>query len=201
MKRNPFLGQRPEDSGRKADAGYKGPSPDPRCGQAAIELAVGLLLLMLLLAGLVHVNRMARTFLFLHAVLRGDAGERAMADGALSVTPAAISDWQEGADATRYTADDRPIINGASQSAILSSFVGYSAKSPGDWSYVAPDTRLPTSMIRLSDSPGMAAALGFVHAEETLHVPVDPVIRQLVYDKDEVAIKEEVWMPLMGGLY
>jgi len=32
-------------------------------------------------------------------------------------------------------------------------------------------------------------------------VPVDPVLRQLVYDKDEVAIKEEVWMPLMGGLY
>jgi hypothetical protein len=47
----------------------------------------------------------------------------------------------------------------------------------------------------------MAAALGFVHEEETLHVPVDPVIRRLVYGKDEVAIKEEVWMPLMGGLY
>jgi hypothetical protein len=30
---------------------------------------------------------------------------------------------------------------------------------------------------------------------------VDRVIRQLVYDKDEVAIREEVWMPLMGGLY
>ncbi len=176
-------------------------SSDARSGQAAIEFAAGLLLLLLLLTGLVHVNRMARTSLFLHAVLRGDAGERAMSDGALSVTPAAISDWQEGADATRYTADDRPVLSGAGQSATLSALVGYSAKNPGDWSYVASDTRLPTSMIRLSASPSMAATLGFVHAEETLRVPVDPVIRQLVYGKDEVAIKEDVWMPLMGGLY
>jgi hypothetical protein len=55
-------------------------------------------------------------------------------------------------------------------------------------------------MIRLHESPALATALGFTHAEETLHVPVDPVIRALVYGKDDVAIKEGVWMPLMGGL-
>lgn len=172
-----------------------------RSGQAAIEFAVGLLLFLLVLTGLIHVNRMARTSLFLHAVLRGDAGERAMEEGAPSVAPPYVSDWQEGADTLRYTADDQPAINGATLPATLSSLVGYSVKNPGDWSYIAPDSRLPASMLQLSASPSMAATLGFVHTEETLHVPVDPVIRQLVYDKDEVAIKEEVWMPLMGGLY
>jgi hypothetical protein len=144
---------------------------------------------------------MARTSLFLHAVLRGDAGERAMEEGAPSVAPPYISDWREGADGLRYTADDQQAADSAMLSSTLTSLVGHSVKSPGDWSYVASDNRLHTSMLSLSDSPGMAATLGFVHTEETLHVPVDPVIRQLVYDKDEVAIKEEVWMPLMGGLY
>ena len=172
-----------------------------RAGQAAIELAVGLLLFLLVLTGLIHVNRMARTSLFLHAVLRGDAGEQAMADTTVSVAPLYISDWKAGPDALRYTADDEPVRNGAVLAATLSTLTRYSAKNPGDWGYVADSDRLPTSMIRLNASPVMATMLGFSHREETLHVPVDTVLRQLVYDKDEVAIKEEVWMPLMGGLY
>lgn len=170
-------------------------------GQAAIEFIASLLLLLLVLSGIIHVSRMARTSLFLHAVLRGDAGERAMREGALSVAPAYISDWRAGPDDVRYTADDLPVRNGAMLPATLSMFTSYSVKTPGDWSHVAPDTRLPVSMIQLQSSPNMAATLGFTHAEETLRVPVDSVIRQLVYGKDDVAIKEEVWMPLTGGLY
>jgi len=177
------------------------PSSNPRSGQAAIEFVAGLLLLLLVLTGLIQVNRMARTSLFLHAVLRGDAGEQAMADTALSVAPLYISDWQPGADGTRYTADDQPVRNGAFLPATLATLTKYSVKSPNDWSYVTPLDRLPTSMVTLNSSPLMATTLGFIHREETLHVPVDPVIRQLVYGRDEVAIKEEVWMPLMGGLY
>ena len=174
---------------------------DSRAGQAAIEFVAGLLLLLLVLTGLIHVNRLARTSLFLQAVLRGEAGERAMESGALSVSPPYVSDWSAGADATRYTADDQPVRNPAILPATLGLLTGYSVKNPGDWTYVLSDSRLPVSMLRLHTSPMAAAMIGFVHTEETLHVPVDPVIRQLVYDKDEVAIKEEVWMPLMGGLY
>ncbi len=176
-------------------------SSNSRSGQAAIELVAGLLLLLLVLTGLIHVNRMARTSLFLHAVLRGDAGEQAMEDTALSAAPLYISDWQAGADGVRYTADDQPVRNGAFLSSTLSTLTQDSVKNADDWSYVTDLDRLPTSMVQLNASPAMAATLGFVHREETLHVPVDPVLRQLVYGKDEVAIKEEVWMPLMGGLY
>ncbi|MEI7901161.1 MAG: hypothetical protein WCK89_12990 [bacterium] len=178
------------------------PSPSPCSGQAAIEFAASLLLFLLILIGLVHVNRMARTSLFLHAVLRGDAGEKAMADTAPSAAPLYISDWQPGADDTRYTADDQPTRNGAILPAVLSSLTGHSVKNPEDWNLdFINDSRLPISMIQINSSPLMATTLGFVHAEETLHMSVDPFIRQLVYGKDEVAIKEEVWMPLMGGLY
>ena len=180
---------------------HRQPLETSRSGQAAIELVAGLLLLLIVVTGLIHVNRMARTSLFLHSVLRGIAGEHAMESGTTSVVPEYISDWQEGADGQRYTADDKPVRNGAALPVILATLINDSAKSPDDWAFVTDSSRLPVSMIRLRQSPAMAATLGFAHEEETLHVPVDSVIRQLVYGKDEVAIKEEVWMPLMGGLY
>jgi hypothetical protein len=152
------------------------------------------------LTGLIHVNRLARTSLFLHSVLRGMAGEQAMKNDLSTVTDY-ISGWETGPDGLRYTADDQPVRNSAQLSATLNALSAYSVRSPDDWSHIANDSRLPVSQSRLQASPLMPTVLGFVHAEETYHVPVDPVIRQLVYGKDEVAIKEEVWMPLMGGLY
>jgi len=173
-----------------------------RCrGQAAIELIASLLLLMILITGIIHVNRMARTSLFLHSVLRGTAGVEAMESTTTFGAPDYISDWQPGADAQRYTADDQPVRNGARLAGILSSLTGHSVRREDDWSQVVDSTRLPVSEIQLYKAPIPAVILGSAHETETLHVPVDPVIRQLIYDKDDVAIKEEVWMPLMGGLY
>jgi len=190
-QRSEVRGQRTTDRCRQAS---------PRSGQAAIEFVAGLLLLLILLTGLIHVNRLARTSLFLHSVLRGMAGEQAMKSD-LSTTSGYISGWEAGPDGLRYTADDQPVRNSAQLSSTLSALTAYSVRSPNDWSYIANDSRLPVSQSRLQASPLMPTVLGFAHEEETLHVPVDPVIRQLVYGKDEVAIKEEVWMPLMGGLY
>lgn len=201
--------KRTEDSGLTTEAGgaqlptsaFRPPSSAPRSGQAAIEFVASLLLFLILLTGLIHVNRMARTSLFLHAVLRGDAGEQAMADGATSVAPLHVSDWTPGTDGTRYTADDQPVRNGAVLPATLSSLTRHSVKTPSDWGYVENASQLPVSMIKLNASPIMATTLGFSHREETLQMTIDPFVRQLIYGKDKVAIKEEVWMPLMGGLY
>lgn len=172
-----------------------------RSGQAAIEFVSGLLLFLLVVSGIIHINRMVRTSLFLESVLRGNAGEQAMSSGALSVSTPYISDWKAGEDGIPFTADDQAVENSLTLSRTLSSLSSASVKSADDWTYVTSDDHLPVSMISLHASPGMSSALGFVHVEETLDVPVDTVIRQLVYDKDEVTIKAEVWMPLMGGLY
>ena len=170
-------------------------------GQAAIELIAGLLMLLLLVTGIIHVNRMARASLFLHSVLRGIAGEQAMESGTVATAPNYISDWQAGTDGQRYTADDQPVCNGARFSATLDTLVNDSVKKQDDWNYVKDSSLLPISMIQVHSLPMLATTIGFVHENETLHLDVDPVLRQLVYGKDQVAIKEEVWMPLMGGLY
>jgi len=166
-----------------------------------VEFIASLLLVLLVLTGILHVARLARTSLFLHAVLRGDAGERAMRSSSLASAPTHISDWNPGADGIRHTADDRPVHRGIVVPGTIGKLSDYSVRFPDDWSFVSQDSRLPVSMIRLHESPNSATTVGFTHGEETLHVPVDRVLRELVYDKDEVAIKEEVWMPLMGGLY
>jgi len=172
-----------------------------RSGQAAVEFIASLLLVLLVLTGIIHVARLARTSLFLHAVLRGDAGQRAMRESSLGSAPTHISDWKPGADDIRHTADDQPVHNGLVVPGTVGMLAGFSVRSASDWSFVSQDSRLPVSMIRLHESPNSATTVGFTHSEETLHVPVDRVLRELVYDKDEVSIKEEVWMPLMGGLY
>ena len=47
-------------------------------GQAMIELMVAVLLLLLVITGILHINKMVWSSLFLHSVIRGTAGEKAM---------------------------------------------------------------------------------------------------------------------------
>jgi len=170
-------------------------------GQASIELAVALVLMLIIVTGIVHVSRMARTSLFLQSVLRGKAGEEAMNPFATSTTAEYISSWEAGRDNLRYTADDQPIKNSVNLSATFTSLSQHSVNSSDDWQYVSDRSLLPVSMIRLSNSSFLSTAVELTHAKERLYVPVDPVIRDLIYDKEDVAIEEEVWMTLMGGLY
>jgi hypothetical protein len=171
-----------------------------RNGQAAIELMAALLLLLLIVAGMLHINRMARTSLFLHSVLRGMAGLEAMETTATAISSDYVSGWTEGPDGIRYTADDQSVRDGALPT-LLGSLSEHSVQHPADWDVVSSQNQLPVSMVQIHGSPALASLVGFAHEEATLDVPVDTVIRQLVYDKDEVSIKEEVWIPLMGGLY
>ena len=168
-------------------------------GQAAIEFVAGLLLLLLVLTGIIHTARLARTSLFLHGELRAEAGESAMAN-TLASTPRLIGDWDAGADNVRYTADDTSRSSMGYMN-VISLVTRYSVASPDDWRGVESKTQLPESMVNLEQNGFVSALLGCTHREESIRVPVDPVIRQLVYDKDYVTIKEEVWMPMMGGLY
>lgn len=170
---------------------------DRRAGQAVIEFISCLVVLLLVIAGMIHFANMGRATLSLHGALRGRAGLRAMESGAIGAIPQHISDWDAGPDELRYTVDDRPVRSGAiGITAMLSE---RSVKEPSDWAYVAHESQLPFSMVRLNEAE--MRVLDFAHAEDTIYVELSSVLRQLVYDAEEVAIKEQVWMPLMRGLY
>ena len=175
-------------------ASQKGGNP----GQAMIECCIGLIALLLLVTGLIHLGKMARASLALHGQIRGEAGLSAMSSD-LGVTPTAISDWDPGPDGIRFTADDKAKVS--SLASPLEAVVRHSVREGDDWLAVTDKTRLPSSMVTLQNVMGMPAFLGCARESETVRIPMDPFLRKLVYDVPEVKIKEEVWMPQMGGLF
>ena len=169
-------------------------------GQAMIEFCIGLIALLLLMVGIYHLGRMAQISLALHGEIRGEAGLTAM-QSSLGVTPEAISDWKPGPDNIRFTADDQPQKNSMGAVSVLDAVLRHSVRGGDDWLAVSDKSRLTTSMVRLRSVTGMSTFLGCVHEEGTVRMIVDPFIRELVYSAPEVKIKEEVWMPQMGGLF
>jgi len=169
-------------------------------GQAMIEFAAGLLVLLLIIIGFIHVSKLALSSLGIHGEIRAEAGMTAM-QSTLAVTPEAISDWESGKDETRFTADDVTQENQPASASIIGSLVSHSVKDEADWQPVSEESVLPFSMAKLSESPNLGILMGAVYQSKTSHVKVDPLIRSLAYDKEEVSVKEEIWMPLLGGLY
>ena len=165
-----------------------------------VEFCIGLLALLLLVTGMIHIGKMARISLALHGEIRGEAGYSAMA-GTLGTTPEAISDWESGNDKIRHTADDKATVNATAAAGIMEAVVRHSANAEDDWMFVTDKTRLPTSMIQLHNLMGMSTFLSGRHETETVRMQVDPFIRQVLFDVPEIKIKEEVWMPNMGGLF
>lgn len=169
-------------------------------GQATIELIAGVIALLLLILGFIHVSRLSRTSLALHGEIRAAAGLSSMQNSLVDV-PEAISDWESGRDDTRFTADDEMVKNQPASATIINSLVDHSVQKKDDWQEVSAKTRLPLSMVELNRSPNLTVLMGAVHESETGQVRVNSFIRYFVYDKEEVAVKEEIWLPIMGGLY
>ncbi len=171
-----------------------------RNGQAMIEFAAGLLALLLIIIGFIHVSKLAMTSLGIHGEIRAEAGMNAM-QSTLTVTPEALSDWKSGKDETRFTADDEMQKNQSASASIIGSVVSHSVRTEGDWQRVSEKSVLPFSMAKLSQLPNLVILMGSVYAAQTERVAVDSFIRNFAYNKESVAVKEEIWMPLMGGLY
>lgn len=171
-----------------------------RNGQSTIEFVAGLLVLLLLLLGFIHVSNLSLSSLGIHGEIRAEAGTTAM-QSSLAVTPEAISDWESGRDDTRFTADDVAKKNQPAAASIIGLVVSHSVQAEGDWQKVSEKSILPFSMVKLQRSPNLVVLMGAVHESKTDRVGVDPIIRSLAYNKEDVAVKEEIWMPLMGGLY
>jgi hypothetical protein len=169
-------------------------------GQAVIEFAAGLLVLLLIIIGFVHVSSLSLASLGLHGEIRAEAGLAAMQSG-MATTPEAISDWKSGTDEVRFTADDEMERNQPAAATVISQVVNHSVKRAQDWEVVSEKSLLPFSMVQLQQSPNLVVLMGAYHEQRIERVRVDPFIRDLIYNKEDVAVKEEIWMPLMGGLY
>ena len=168
-------------------------------GQAAIEFVAALFLLLIILIGMLFLNDRSLQSLLLQAGIREDAGYQAMAS-TLGTAPDAIRDWNDGEDKTPYTADDRP-QKSANASTTLQLLSDRSVANESDWAKVDSDVQLPFSMLTIHRGPSLVNAVPSVRKKEEEQIEVPNFIRENIYRKDEVTIREEIYFPLLGGIY
>jgi len=168
-----------------------------RAGQASVELIIGFIALIMILAGGIQYLAVSNAHRGITTTLRGEAGEQAMDPISLAATPAYLRTWDPGRDDIRHTDDDTAETT---LPLTLYAIADRSVRDDADWDRLTPLERVnPMAEMRSSILPTVQLAL--IRAERSQTVPVDPAVRNLIFDRPTVTVRHTVWMPLMGGLY
>ena len=162
-----------------------------------IELMIGLILILILVAGAIQFMVVAFAHSRLDGNLRGETGLRALSPQAFLDTPQYLQTWNPGPDGQRLTADDQAV---AASSRTLGVIANDSVVNTTDWN-VLNSLANGSSLRQVAQSAAPEADLGFVKKGQSLSVLVSDVAQKLFYSQDTVIVKEEVWLPIMTGLY
>lgn len=163
-------------------------------GQAMVEFMVGLMVVIVLLAGLIQVGQLAQAHTRTMMAARAFAGLLAMSPAPPAPGNAMlISDWNPGSDLHRYTPDDTTLAT--SNAVTLPGELVEHAHL--EW---APDT--PTNALAtLSDALNPAAGLFLVKGEASEYVPILPLIRRLVYARTTLEVESTAWLVWTKAIY
>ena len=172
-------------------------NPQSLRGQALIEFMIGLIGILALFAGLLQIASLSRTHTESMVEARHEAAEDAMGDTAFFAFPDFIEAVVEGADGSRYSADDS--FTDGSSSDFLDYLVEPSAPSATEWSIIDGATGNQLSMLRSGLSP--AYEMQMVRGTDSRDVDVIPAVQHLIYDTETIEIQSTVWLPWLGGIY
>jgi len=166
-----------------------------RSGQALAEMVVGMVSILVLVAGLLQIGVLSREHTKTLLDARAEADMQAMSPIHAEQLMGAgyIQDWEEGVEGVRYTRKDRP--------------------SPGDPQGIISnvvDHALPSALYRtvgeqrvhrLDESLMVTDAFEFVRGH-SYGDPVEmlPIMRRLVTTSESLRMEHEVWMPWTRGL-
>ncbi len=163
-------------------------------GQAMIEFVVGLVAILAIAGLLFQLAQFARRHTLAMIEARERAGQAAM-DDIYRLTlpgPKYIGDWQEGPDGIRYSADDTP--TSANPGIVRDPFV----------KHVDParlDAWVGENPISLLNTGPVLSNFAFVHGRaEAEPVPVLPVVRHLLYNKEVIDVEFNTWLVWTKGL-
>ncbi len=165
-----------------------------RSGQAMVELAVGLVIIMVLIGGLIQIGRLSNAHTRTMIQARAMAARAALA--ATQPQPAGryIYSWIAGPDGQPYTRDDIPVlatnapeapraIDLAAQPQQLAGFVPGNA--PASW------------LARPQQIDEFYLVQG--HNQEVC--PTLSIIRALIADQEAINVESEAWLVWTKGLY
>ena len=107
-----------------------------RCaGQAMVEFVIAILTVVVIVAGFFQLMEIVGERGKILRSIRGDVGKKALSPGLLIDRPDYISDWNEGEDESRHTADDKA-DTGSISVTLGAGVVGHSVADSGDWTYL-----------------------------------------------------------------
>lgn len=162
-------------------------------GQAVVELTGALVVILVLLAGLIHIGRLTRAHSRTMITARHAAALWAMAElYPLPLEARYLQNWNAGADQKPYTSDDLPVLG--SVSAEQAPFTNARPDQLTAW---APGNALS----RMGEAPGSMENYFLIrgYAEET--VSNQPVIRTLISLQAHVTVASDVWLVWTEGIY
>lgn len=165
-------------------------------GQAIVEMLIGIVALLVLIAGLLQVATLSSGQTATMVQARYLAGKASMEDPEAS-TPDYIKNWQVGPDGKRYTADD--VSTPADTAAFESTIIGKASPDAFGWTLIDSVPKNELSVIHKSGTP--QNEFGFVEGTDSTNVDLLPVIQSLVYRADSIKISSDVWMTCTKGIY
>ncbi len=167
-------------------------SPFPsRSGQAMIEFALALLVVVIVVAGFFQLMEIVGARGDILRSIRSETGKKALSPGLLLDRPDYIREWKEGEDEFRHTADDES-VGGSISVTLGAGVVEHSVSDSGDWTYLGNAVNSDFASLRGGLS---AAALGLVHEKETEKIYLMPAMRNWIIGKEYVLVGSELWMP------
>jgi len=182
------------EEGRVVDTDRK---HDRRRGQAMIELTIGMLVLIVLMAVLYQLTTFVRAGHETAVRAREQAGALAMQDDPLSVTAAYIGATEAGPDGKPYTRDD--VFLAAAPGRYNNNILEPLAGDPADWNTLDAIPGNAFSGLRASGSP--ISIFGLLRGEDSEDVDLLPAVQHLLYRAESIRIEETVWMPWTKGVY
>ena len=166
-------------------------------GQAMIELMLGVILILILLTGSVQFLQVASAHSSIDGGVRARTGIKALSPLTEEDTPRYILNWDPGADGQRYTADDQA-TNGSPQTIV--DIADRSVATATDWNKCG-NLAHPSSLEALGQIPVPLSSLGFIGIRWSTLVQIEPIAQELFYGNAFATVQEDVWVPIMNGLY
>ena len=169
-----------------------------RTGTALLELIVGLVAVLAVLAGMLQLATLSREHSRAMSAAREQAGAWSLS---ASAGPAAnaryIRSPLQGHDAKAYTRDDT--WSYAAPLAFQRDIVEHTSPDDAGWQAVArsPSDRLSA----LRHDPMPSALFGFVRGRDIRRVTILSAVRDLLYRSEQVNVEGEVWLTDTTGIY
>ncbi len=166
-------------------------------GQSLIELMVGLVALIVLIAGIVQVAGLTRIQTDALVEARREVGNRVFLDAPVSELPDFIEDITAGQDQRTYSSDD--VRTSADPTAFRSTIAARAAGGASEWSVLNSLPSSPFSDLYNASTP--VTEFGLLQGDASASVATIPAVQSLLYDSPEIEINCEVWMTWTKGIY